>query len=400
MLTTIAAVGSVSDVGRVRTSNEDAHIVDAEDGVFIVCDGMGGHAAGEIASGLATRRTHQMWTNPDTRARIAAYVKCADAANRRALFSAIRKGVMDAHLEIVASSQASAERAGMGTTFTGFLLAGGDAVFAHAGDSRAYLIRDGIALQLTEDHTLIARMHAAGVDLNEGNPSRWKGVITNALGIGDGTRVATFLVPLASGDRFALVSDGVSEYLKEVEVGDIVTAAPSPSLAARRLVELALERGGEDNATAVVVKVVEAGEVVRPVSQLAADEAASAACVLFDGLSSQERVRALRIAIEREVEEGDPERLPPIALGERVAYVVMSGSVSLYGKTLEPGALVYPESLITGSTPPDRESQATAALGARVLVIRRDDFFELTEDEPELGVKLYAVLATLAARMR
>jgi serine/threonine protein phosphatase PrpC len=117
----------------------------------------------------------------------------------------------------------------MGTTFTGLVVVGGDAVIAHAGDSRAYLVRDGIAVQLTEDHTLLARLLASGMPLAEGPASaRWKGVITNALGFGDDTRVVTFMVPLSDGDRLLLCSDGVSEYVGEAEVGQILVGQPEP----------------------------------------------------------------------------------------------------------------------------------------------------------------------------
>src|SRR5690606_27553512 len=112
----------------------------------------------------------------------------------------------------------------------------GDAIFAHVGDSRAYLVRDGIAMQLSEDHTVLARMRAAGLEDTDTDEARrrWQGVLTNALGTGDATRVATFVVPLYSGDRLLLCSDGVHEYLREAEVGEVMVQAASPALAAQR----------------------------------------------------------------------------------------------------------------------------------------------------------------------
>jgi serine/threonine protein phosphatase PrpC len=386
-------------VGRVRELNEDSHLVDADAQVFIVADGMGGHAAGEVASSTAVRIAASAWRSLSTQRHLRAYAERGDAESRRALVHAVRQGVYNAHLDILRQAHEDEDKSGMGTTFTGFVVAGGDAIFAHAGDSRAYLVRDGIAIQLSEDHTLLSRLHAAGIDpIAEGeeSPERWKGVLTNALGVGGETRVATFIVALYSGDRILLCSDGVHEYFTESEIGEVIVAAPSPARAAQRLVETALERGGEDNATAVLVKVLEAGETKIPKEQRERDEKTLAACPLFEYLTSGERLRALRIAIGRELKEG--KTLAPVALGERVAYIVLEGEVSEPGRVSGRGTLIYPEALVDGTQMPDREMLAKATTAVRLLTIRRDDFFELTEEESELGVKMYAVLARLMAR--
>jgi serine/threonine protein phosphatase PrpC len=310
---------AATHVGNVRDHNEDAHVVAVDDGVFIVCDGMGGHAAGEVASALGVRITREQWLGPTVQRAAAAWVNTGTLETRRALLSAVKAGVMTAHRTICEQAAADLGKQGMGTTFTGLVVVGGDAVIAHAGDSRAYLVRDGIAVQLTEDHTLLARLLASGMPLAEGPASaRWKGVITNALGFGDDTRVVTFMVPLSDGDRLLLCSDGVSEYVGEAEVGQILVGQPSPARAAQRLVELALDRGGEDNATALVIKVVEVGEQVTAARrQLDAD--ALARCVLFEPLTPQQRLRATRIAVVRDVAAGEP--LAEAALGSRVAWV-------------------------------------------------------------------------------
>jgi PPM family protein phosphatase len=398
MSTVIAA--AVTHVGNVREQNEDDHLIDPDAQVFAVADGMGGHAAGEIASGAAVRLVAEAWTGPPMRGRVRAYAERGDLDSRRALVQAVREGVMHAHLSIVEEATIDPLKSGMGTTFTGFLVAGGDAVFAHAGDSRAYLVRDGIAMQLSEDHTLLARLAASGIepsDAAHGGPaSRWKGVLTNALGIGDATRVSAFMVPLYSGDRILLCSDGVHDYLREVEIGQVLLEQPSPARAAQKLIDLALDRGGEDNATAVVIKVVEAGETRVPPEQHRRDQEALAACPLLAPLSPQERLRALRITTGREHEAGH--ELAPVALGERVAYVLLEGEVDSAGERVTAGALIYPEGLIAGTAMPERDERAQAATAVRLLTIRRDDFFEITEEDSDLGVKMYAVLATLMAR--
>lgn len=394
---TIVAAAA-SEVGHVREHNEDNHVVDVDGGVFIVCDGMGGHRAGEIASGLAVSVVREAWRGAAVREAVAAWGIQGDAAARRALVHALREGVMRAHLAIVEAGLSDDDKRGMGTTFTGMVLAAGDAVFAHAGDSRAYLVRDGIAMQLSEDHTLLARLRAAGVDigLGGGDESRWRGVLTNALGIGDGTKVASFVLPLCDGDRILLCTDGVTEYVGEAEIGEILAAAASPALAARRLIETALSRGGADNATAVVVKVVEAGITRLPAEQRQRDAAAVASCRLFAELTVQERLRALRVMTPREIEA--EVTVPAIALGDRVAHLILEGEVELRRQPRGAGTLIYPTALLSDTPIPERDDLAAARTELRVLTVRRDDFFELCEEEPDLGVKLFAALAQLVAR--
>ena len=104
-------------------------------------------------------------------------------------------------------------------TLVAAMIVGSELVFAHAGDSRAYLVRDAIAVQLTEDHTLLARLLAAGIDVDQsGEGSRFKSMLTNALGIGEECKVSIFVVPLADGDRFLLCSDGMSNYIEHDEL--------------------------------------------------------------------------------------------------------------------------------------------------------------------------------------
>jgi serine/threonine protein phosphatase PrpC len=396
MSTVIA--GAATDVGKVREHNEDSHCMDADAQVFIVADGMGGHAAGEVASGAAVKLTRAAWTSQPTRRCIDAYAERGDAEVRRALVHAVRQGVLSAHMHILEQSQSDGDKRGMGTTFTGFLVAGGDAVFAHAGDSRAYLIRDDIAIRLSEDHTLLSRLEAAGIDWRQegGDPNRWKGVLTNALGMGGDTRVVTFLLSLASGDRIVLCTDGVHEYLDEAEIGQVLERERSPALAAKKLVDIALERGGADNATAVVVKVVEAGETKVPPEQRLSDQRAIEACPLFEYLTPLERLRGLRIALPWELRAG--EAVPAVALGEPVAHIVLAGEARIGDAPQRPGALIYPQALVRGAATPERDALAQASTPMRLLTIRRDDFLEITEEEAELGVKMYAVLAKLMAR--
>ncbi len=391
---------AVTHVGKVREHNEDAHMFDSDLGFFIVCDGMGGHAAGEVASAIAIKTVRSEWSSGQTLQVADKWLAKGTPDTRRQLLTVIRRGVVAAHDAIIAEAQRDEAKTGMGTTLVGAMVVGGDAVFAHAGDSRAYLVRDGIAMQLTEDHTLLARLLAAGIEVDSiGEGSRFKSMLTNALGIGQDCRVSTFVVPLADGDRFLLCSDGISEYVKEAEIGEALTKQASPARAAQKLVDMALERGGGDNATALVVRVLEAGETPHPAEQRKKDDAAIAMCPLWgEKVTPQGRLRALRIALPRD--HAVEEKIPAQTLGDRVAWIVVDGEVTQSGRTLGPGALLYPEALVADAQLPDKDSLATAITEVRALAIRADDFRELCDDDTELGEALLGSLANLMSSRR
>jgi PPM family protein phosphatase len=388
---------AATHVGKVREHNEDSHYFDADLGVFLVCDGMGGHAAGEVASAIAIRTIRSQWGSRAVQKQIDAWLEAGAPDEKKELMQMLRDGVATAHENILGEARRDLTKKGMGTTLVGAMIVGNELVFAHAGDSRAYLVRDGISLQLTEDHTLLARLLAAGIDVDQsGEGSRFKSMLTNALGIGEECKVSTLVVPLADGDRFLLCSDGISEYVPENEVGEVLSKQPSPARAAQKLIELALERGGADNATAIVVRVLEAGETPQPAEAIKRDADVIASCPLWsERLTQQQRLRAQRIAILREHAIG--ERIAASTLGDRVAWIIVEGKAVLGGNVLEPGALLYPESLVADSQSPDRDGLAVARTDVRALALRADDFRELCEDDAELGEALLERLAPLVA---
>ncbi len=394
-MSTLIAAG-LTDVGRVREHNEDSHYADAEQQFFVVADGMGGHAAGEVASKLAVDGVVESWARQEVRRQIEDYAEHGDLERRRQLLKTLREGVLAAHESIVALSASDSEKKGMGTTLTGFLVAGGEALFAHAGDSRAYLVRDRIPVLLSEDHTVSSRLRAAGIDrgIDGPTPERFKGLLTNALGMPTDTRITTFVLPLYSGDRLVLCTDGVHDYLSEVEVGQIVQKAASPSRAAQDLVQTALDRGGADNATVIVVKVMEAGTTKVPVEERERHEASIAACPLFAGLSSQQILRALRITTPRFYAKGRD--IPRVALEDRVAYIVLEGEVRGSGVRATAGHVLLPEALIQETVVSDADIGAVE--DTTLLMLRRNDFAELCDDDADLAVSLYESLGRLLAR--
>jgi serine/threonine protein phosphatase PrpC len=381
----------------VRDHNEDSHFIDPEAGIFVVCDGMGGHAAGEVASAIAVATVRERWASDAMSSVADRWLAKGTPEAHKALLAAVTDGVIAAHDAIIEETKADRSKSGMGTTLVGGMVVGGEMVFAHCGDSRAYLVRDGIAMQLTEDHTLLARLLAAGVDVDtDGEGSRFKSMLTNALGIGHECKASTFVVPLADGDRFLLCSDGITEYIKEYEIGEVLGKAPSPARAAQKLVEMALDRGGGDNATALVVRVLEAGETARPAEHLRRDSEAINACPLWAKTSPQQRLRALRIALPRDHAAG--EKLAAHTLGDRVAWIVIEGTLEQDGQAHGPGSLIYPESLLADRPLPDKDSLAIATTDVRTVALRADDFRELCEDDAELAEHLLASLGDEIAK--
>ena len=250
----------VSDIGRKRLSNEDSFLVDNELGLYVVADGMGGHNAGEIASGEAVDTLVGMIRRgQDALQAIDSFPE--GALHNDSLLPVMRKtqrlvesAVQAATYMVFGLGQANPERKGMGTTMSVLLLRGDYAITAQVGDSRIYLMREGRAEQVTEDHTLVAWQLKKGlITAEEARNSRQKNVITRAVGSREYVQVDTRAFPVRPSDRFLLCSDGLHGYLEEAEIADFSDGTIEQ--AARHAVEVANARGGRDNITAVVVEV-------------------------------------------------------------------------------------------------------------------------------------------------
>ena len=236
---------ALSDVGRVRDENEDSVFCSAESGVFLVADGMGGHAAGEVASAIASEMI-------GTRLCELRSEEGLDEARDR-FVSAFR----DAGSEIVRQARQDETRTGMGTTATVLVLRPDDHyIVGHIGDSRAYLLRDGVLSRITTDHSWVQEQVARGVitpEQAEHHPQ--SNIITRALGTEPSPRPDVYVGPMKARDRFLISSDGLTDMLDESRVRKILGAVDEPEAAAARLVSEANLAGGIDNVTALVVHV-------------------------------------------------------------------------------------------------------------------------------------------------
>jgi serine/threonine protein phosphatase PrpC len=251
----------LSDVGRRRATNEDSFFVDDRIGLYAVADGMGGHAAGEIASQEAIDTVRGMVRQGESLLRA---VEAGDHSPE-ALWRVgrlLESAVQAATYMVFGIAQNDPDQAGMGTTLSALLLCGPFGVVAQVGDSRVYLVRDDQVAQLTEDHTLIAWQLKQGIiSQNEAALSPHKNVITRAIGSREYVQVDTHFFHVEPGDAFVLCSDGLHGYVQDDEIPDVL--ALGPESAVTEFINMANMRGGRDNITTIVVQ-VEASDGTRP----------------------------------------------------------------------------------------------------------------------------------------
>ncbi|MEY4340370.1 MAG: hypothetical protein RLZ14_2220 [Actinomycetota bacterium] len=242
------ACGAATDVGRVRTSNEDSFV--ADDMVFGVADGMGGHQAGEVASAIAAGILRDRLTGG------AAAVEVAEAA------------VVEANAAIFHAAHSNSEQRGMGTTLTAItvLVAEGQRArlaMVNVGDSRTYVLRNGSLRRVSVDHSYVQELVSTGhITEAEARLHPRRNIITRALGIEPTVRVDTRVLPLVRGDRYVLCSDGLVDEVDDAEIERLAVEHTDPQAAAEAMVAAANEQGGRDNVTVVVVDVIEGDDPV------------------------------------------------------------------------------------------------------------------------------------------
>ncbi|CAN5725830.1 hypothetical protein BH18ACT17_BH18ACT17_04690 [soil metagenome] len=224
-------VGAASDLGRVREVNEDSYLIEAP--LYAVADGMGGHRGGDVASSLALETVETLF-----RAREGTLAEQVREANRAV------------HERSIADERVS----GMGTTLTALMIEDASARLAHVGDSRAYLLRAGDLRQITNDHTLVARMVRAGeITREEAEVHPHRNVVTRTIGTEPTVAVDEDTIALIDDDRLLICSDGLTGMLQEGQIAAILEAEPDPQRAADRLVKAANRAGGIDNITVVLL---------------------------------------------------------------------------------------------------------------------------------------------------
>jgi PPM family protein phosphatase len=248
--------GVRSDIGRSRDRNEDSYLV--REPLFVVADGMGGHRGGDVASSM-TLETLKDMPLPDED-RLHALVEEIKKANHAVL----ERGEADRNLR------------GMGTTVTGILAEDAKAHVVHVGDSRAYLLRDGVLQQLTEDHTLVQRMVREGrITRDQANTHPQRSILTRALGVDQDVDVEQLTLDIHPGDRVLLATDGLTGMIGEDRIREILEGEADPQAACDRLVDAANQAGGEDNITVIVLDFLDGKERARATSAAPATDVAT-----------------------------------------------------------------------------------------------------------------------------
>lgn len=241
---------AVTDVGRKRDHNEDSFLCSDELRLYAVADGMGGHLGGERASRMAVEIVEREMGKA-----LGQGTALPADAGPSPVATALREVTMVAARAIYEAAHADAQHAGMGTTLTAAAFHDQRLTICHVGDSRAYVYRDGRARQLTEDHSWIQEQVRAGLlSPDDAMVSRFRNIITRSVGFEPSVEPDLITVPVEPGDCYVLCSDGLSNYLSAEEIGSVLTSRFYGDVGPA-LVDLANDRGGDDNITCVVVYV-------------------------------------------------------------------------------------------------------------------------------------------------
>ncbi len=398
MALTTQAFG-LTDVGRKRQHNEDSMLVDPTLGLYIVADGMGGHAAGEVASAKAAEVVKQVVSQHQHT--LKELGRDPNQENRTSAAALIENAIQRACAEIYRVASADNSKRGMGTTFVCLAMSGNKGVIGHVGDSRVYLVRQGQCHRLTEDHTLVsAQLKAGTITREQAATSQYRNVITRAVGIQESVQVDTLIVDVLPGDAFVLCSDGLHGYLQDEEVAPLAAAVPPRDLP-KRFIDLANERGGKDNITAVVVTVQGDGTVAQEAAEAQSRMEALRKIPLFRHLTYKEQTAVLSIATTRTfpagreiVIEGQP--------GEEL-FIVIRGRVAIEKNGVEIAELRagghFGEMGLIDNAP--RSATVRATEPTRVMVISRADLMNLMKRESILAVKmLWSFVQVLSDRLR
>ena len=247
------ASGGVSDVGRVRTNNEDCYKIVERLNLLVLSDGMGGEVHGEIASAMAVETVvkHCLDAGTNPAAQVIGAVQPYWSARTKHLATAVHL----ANRTIFKAAEKNPDHRGMGATLTAAWIDGAKLSIAHVGDSRAYLLRSGSLLQLTRDHSLVAEQVRRGIlTVAEAEESNMQSVLLRALGAQAAIEVDAEEHSLFPRDVLLLCSDGLTRMVTEPEIAGTLQAETDPTRAAEKLVALANERGGPDNITVLTVR--------------------------------------------------------------------------------------------------------------------------------------------------
>jgi PPM family protein phosphatase len=391
-----------TDVGRLRDHNEDNYLVDKKLSLSVVADGMGGHAAGEVASALAVRIIHdEMKGHRET---IEAFASgTSDARSRpKEILALLEQAVQRACAKIHEEAKADSSKRGMGTTLSALMIAGSLGFIAHVGDSRIYLLRNGKIQQVTEDHTVYNELIKRGkLTRDQIERVAQKNAITRAVGVYERVEVDTLTIEVVPGDQFLLASDGLHGYIAHTAELEPYLEESDGDVATEELIALANRKGGKDNITAVLVRLGQGGdEDSARAKRLALKRDVLVKMPLFSRLNERELLRIMQVAEVRAFAPGDT----VVREGDRgdELFIVLSGHVQCVRNetvlTEFDQGEHFGEMALIRAMP--RSATITATEASELIALHRADFFEILRKEHELAVKLlWQFLGVLADRL-
>lgn len=380
-----------SDVGRRRDRNEDSFLLNDELGLYAVADGMGGHAAGEVASQTALNAFS---------AAVDRGASTLETGDADAVSGLLKAAMAAACAEVWRLAEERPDLRGMGCTLTSVVMCGTKAVLAHVGDSRMYLIRQGEAHQLSLDHSMAAELARAGVIKPEQVATHaYAHVLSRAIGTQEAVQADVLAFSVAPGDLLVLCSDGLSDYVPDPQwlaEQAALAADEGPDSLPERLVRFANEQGGKDNITAVVVAIdadPDKPEVARRAATLTLlTPEAFRSVFLLEGLGLRQLARVLECCTLRELAPGQVVVTEGEALDRLV--VVVDGTLELETeagvRTLAAGGHLGATAVLS---PRPARTTARAADEVRLVELTAASFSGLLQARPRLGVQLLGRLA-------
>ncbi len=393
---------AATDVGKVRDHNEDNFMVDKALNLFIVADGMGGHAAGEVASAIAVNTMRDVLKkNNDL---IEAFKEGSRIASNRDISNLLEHAVQKACAEIFQLAQDDPEKRGMGTTLSSLLVLNNRGFIAHVGDSRIYLLRGGRVVQLTEDHSLVNELIKRGkLSQTQAETSPYKNAVTRAVGVYESVEVDTIDFDVLPGDYYLLASDGLTGYLKDDEILPTLTQAGSDiKLIPQAFIDLANERGGKDNITNIAVRIQDhdgEGHALSKEVNLKIETIRK--MPLFKYLTYKELVKIINITKMETAEKGT-KIIKEGETGEDL-FIILSGKVKVQKGEKKIVELKngdhFGEMALVDKAP--RSADVTTLTDTKLLKMSRTDFFEIIRKESQLASKLlWSFVQVLSERLR
>jgi serine/threonine protein phosphatase PrpC len=374
--------------GAARENNEDYILSRPDAALFGIADGMGGHAAGEVAASLSLRVVERELGAKAATRLLDKYASYPTLDNRRAVFDLMARVIQTANDAVIEAGREDESLRGMGTTLDLLLLARDRAFVAHVGDSRAYLVRRTATLQLTNDHSAFDPLRMTGRRMPT---ARWgRSPLSNSIGAAPRVQVDTLYVDLRAGDRVLLCTDGIFSVIDgEAHLSKLCDASSARAICSNLLDNVRLQLG-HDDASAVVVGVSERFVTRRgDAGPRALDMRVVSSSPLLIDLPPSAVLSTLAAAVEMELDEGS--EVPRAVANDRVAYIILDGLVRTPGgRTLGASALLMAESLLDM---PQHAALPAVVARARLLRIRHDDFKQVCSHDPHLAAALYLRIA-------